>query len=53
VTGGVDPGCVGDLIGAGARHFVVVRWLVGADDPYTAARTLRRRIDELLGDASA
>ena len=34
VTGGVDPDCVGDLIAAGARHFVVVRWLVDSDDPY-------------------
>ena len=53
VTGGVDPDCVSDLIGAGARHFVVVRWLVDSDDPLTAARALRRRIDELLGDATA
>ena len=52
VTGGVDPDCVGDLVAAGARHFVVVRWLVGSDDPTTAARSLRRRIDELLDDAA-
>jgi thiamine-phosphate pyrophosphorylase len=51
VTGGVDPDCVGDLVDAGARHFVVVRWLVDADDPYAAARTLRRRIDERVDDA--
>ena len=50
VTGGVDPHCVGDLVRAGARHFVVVRWLVGAEDPRTAAEVLRRRIDELVDD---
>jgi thiamine-phosphate pyrophosphorylase len=51
VTGGVDPDSVGDLVHAGARHFVVVRWLVGADDPGAAARALRRRIDGLVDDA--
>jgi len=50
VTGGVDPATVGDLVATGARHFVVVRWLVGADDPLGAARRLRARIDELLAD---
>ncbi len=50
VTGGVDPDTVGDLVAAGARHFVVVRWLVDADDPEGAARRLRRRIDDLLDD---
>lgn len=53
VTGGVDPDCVGDLVEAGARHFVVVRWLVGAEDPRAAARALRRRIDELVADRPA
>ncbi|HEY5108207.1 MAG TPA: thiamine phosphate synthase [Acidimicrobiales bacterium] len=50
VTGGVDPESVGDLVAIGARHFVVVRWLVGADDPEGAARQLRARIDDLLAD---
>jgi thiamine-phosphate pyrophosphorylase len=50
VTGGVDPDSVGDLVAAGARHFVVVRWLVDADDPEQAARQLRTRIDGLLVD---
>jgi thiamine-phosphate pyrophosphorylase len=50
VTGGVEPDSVGDLIAMGARHFVVVRWLVGADDPESAARRLRKRIDELVAD---
>jgi thiamine monophosphate synthase len=46
----VDPESVGDLVAIGARHFVVVRWLVGADDPEGAARQLRARIDDLLAD---
>ena len=50
VTGGVGPDTVGDLVATGARHFVVVRWLVTADDPRGAARRLRGRIDELLAD---
>lgn len=50
VTGGVDPDSVGGLVDAGARHFVVVRWLVGSDDPEGAARRLRLRIDRLLAD---
>jgi len=52
VTGGVDPASVGDLVAAGARHFVVVRWLVDADHPEQAARQLRTRIDGLLADRS-
>jgi thiamine-phosphate pyrophosphorylase len=48
VTGGVDPSSVGGLVDAGARHFVVVRWLVDADDPERAARELRSRIDGLV-----
>ena len=48
VTGGVDPDSVEGLVAAGARHFVVVRWLVDADDPETAARALRRTIDGVL-----
>ena len=50
VTGGVDPDSVGDLVATGARHFVVVRWLVDADDPELAARQLRARIEGLLAD---
>jgi len=50
VTGGVDPDTVGELVAIGARHFVVVRWLVEADDPEGTARRLRGRIDELLAD---
>ena len=53
VTGGVDPGSVGGLVDAGARHFVVVRWLVGSDDPGGAARSLRSAIDAALADLPA
>ena len=52
VTGGVEPDSVGGLVEAGARHFVVVRWLVGADDPARAARALRSTIDRALGEIS-
>jgi thiamine-phosphate pyrophosphorylase len=48
VTGGVDPGSVGDLVTAGARHFVVVRWLTEADDPRSNAQLLCRAIDDAL-----
>jgi thiamine monophosphate synthase len=34
------------MLAAGARRFVVVRWLTDADDPRAAARTLRRLIDD-------
>jgi len=48
VTGGVTPDSVAGLVGAGARHFVVVRWLVEADDPERAARELRTSIESSL-----
>jgi thiamine-phosphate pyrophosphorylase len=48
VTGGVDPAAVADLVGAGVRHFVVVRWLTEADDPRANARALRRAIDRAI-----
>jgi len=52
VTGGVTPDTVAGLAGAGARHFVVVRWLVGADDPEGAARALRSAIDRAIDRAA-
>jgi thiamine-phosphate pyrophosphorylase len=52
VTGGVVPGGVGRLVSAGARHFVVVRWLVEAEDPAKAARDLRTAIDRAVQNAS-
>ena len=47
VTGGVTPDTVGDMLEAGARRFVVVRWLTESDDPERAARALRDRIDRV------
>ncbi|MGH9282541.1 MAG: thiamine phosphate synthase, partial [Acidimicrobiales bacterium] len=40
VTGGVNPSSVAELVAAGARRFVVVRWLTEAADPEAAARQL-------------
>jgi thiamine-phosphate pyrophosphorylase len=50
-TGGVDPTSVSSLLAAGARHFVVVRWLTQASDPKANARALRRVIDDTLEQA--
>jgi thiamine-phosphate pyrophosphorylase len=47
VTGGVTPEKIPLLAGAGARHFVVVRYLTEAADPTQAARALRDAIDEV------
>ena len=61
VTGGVTPATVPAIASAGARRFVVVRYLVGAGggaphaDAATveaAARTLRSAIDTAIGSAS-
>ena len=49
VTGGVTPERVPALAGAGARHFVVVRYLTETDDPAEAARRLRGAIGEAVG----
>jgi thiamine-phosphate pyrophosphorylase len=48
VTGGVTPEKIPVLARAGARHFVVVRYLTEAKDPEGAARALRDAIDEVL-----
>jgi thiamine-phosphate pyrophosphorylase len=48
VTGGVTPDRVDALVAAGARRFVVVRWLTEAEDPRAAATTLRQAIDSAL-----
>lgn len=48
VTGGVTPDTVPSMVGAGARRFVVVRWVTEADDPETAARALRSAIEACL-----
>ncbi|MGH9070517.1 MAG: thiamine phosphate synthase [Acidimicrobiales bacterium] len=49
VTGGVSPASITELVRAGARRFVVVRYLTTAADPAGAARRLRRAIDEAIG----
>jgi thiamine-phosphate pyrophosphorylase len=53
ITGGVDPETVGDMIAAGARHFVAVRWLTDAPDPGRHARDLRRAIDTGISQAES
>ena len=52
ITGGVDPTTVTAMIAAGARHFVVVRWLTEADDPKARARTLRGVIDDAVAGSA-
>jgi thiamine-phosphate pyrophosphorylase len=49
VTGGVTPEAVRAIAAAGARRFVVVRWLTEADDPTKNARALRDAIDRAIG----
>jgi thiamine-phosphate pyrophosphorylase len=39
--GGIDPANVGEVVAAGARRVVVVRAITEAEDPETAARSLR------------
>ena len=48
VTGGVTPATVGGLVAAGARRFVVVRWLTEAADPEGAARALSTAVARAL-----
>jgi thiamine-phosphate pyrophosphorylase len=53
VTGGVTPETVPALVAAGARHFVVVRYLTTAADPKAAARRLSAAIAEAISEAGA
>jgi thiamine-phosphate pyrophosphorylase len=53
VTGGVTPETVPHLVSAGARHFVVVRYLTTADDPQEAARNLSSAIARALEGSAA
>jgi thiamine-phosphate pyrophosphorylase len=48
VTGGVTAESVKMMAAAGARRFVVVRYLTEAEDPKAAAQTLREAIDKAL-----
>jgi thiamine-phosphate pyrophosphorylase len=52
VTGGATPETVGAMVAAGARRFVVVRYLTEADDPGANARRLRGAIDTAIQEAS-
>ena len=52
VTGGVTPDTVPAMAAAGARRFVVVRWLTQAPDARSAAVALRRAIDDAVGEAA-
>ncbi|MGI9079875.1 MAG: thiamine phosphate synthase [Acidimicrobiales bacterium] len=45
VTGGVTPATVPAMVAAGARRFVVVRWLTEATERRSAARALADAID--------
>lgn len=45
VTGGVTPETLPAMLDAGARRFVVVRWLTEATDAEAAARAVRQLID--------
>jgi thiamine-phosphate pyrophosphorylase len=51
VTGGATPDTVAAMAAAGARRFVVVRWLTEAGDPEGAARSLRNAIDGAIDGA--
>jgi len=51
VTGGVTPQSVPEIAAAGARHFVVVRYLTRARDPMRAAQQLRGAIEGALTSA--
>ena len=51
VTGGVTPDSVKMMAAAGARRFVVVRYLTEAEDPKAAAKTLRDAISKAIGSS--
>jgi thiamine-phosphate pyrophosphorylase len=48
VTGGVSPDSVAAMARAGARHFVVVRFLVLSSEPFADAKLLRQAIEHAL-----
>jgi thiamine-phosphate pyrophosphorylase len=53
VTGGASPATVSGIVGAGARHVVVVRWVTEAADPGGAARQLRHALDAAIEEATS
>jgi thiamine-phosphate pyrophosphorylase len=50
VTGGVTPETVPAIAAAGARRFVVVRWLTEAEDPKANALAVRQAIDRATAE---
>lgn len=50
VTGGVSPESVASMARAGARHFVVVRFLVLSSDPFADAKLLREAIERAMAE---
>lgn len=50
VTGGVTPDSIAELWRAGARRYVVVRYLTESDEPEAAARQLRDAIKRAASD---
>ena len=52
VTGGVTPETVGAMVEAGARRFVVVRYLTEAADPEANAGRLAHAIDEAIASVA-
>ncbi len=48
VTGGVSPDTIAPMVAAGARRFVVVRWLTEAADPELHARLLMEAFERAL-----
>lgn len=52
VTGGVTPETVGAMVEAGARRFVVVRYLTEAADPEANARRLAHAVNEAIASVA-
>jgi thiamine-phosphate pyrophosphorylase len=52
VTGGVTPESLPMMAAAGARRFVVVRYLTEAEDPTAAAKSIRAAIDKTVKGVS-
>lgn len=48
VTGGVNAENIAELVGAGLRHFVVVRALTESNDPGHATKRIRDQLDAAL-----
>ncbi len=51
VTGNARPDTVGEIVRAGARRVVAVRWLTEASDPQRSARELRDALDQAIAAA--